>query len=159
MPLVRGEVDRLHDAIFTETTYHAAYQPHRAVRTERWKYIRRFDEYPHPVLANCDDSDTKDLLVAAGWGDEQVPEEQLYDLVLDPQEGHNVAEDPAKAEVLAQMRERLDAWMRETEDPLLDGPVLPPEGAIVTPQDQVSPDVVQIFKRDFKADSTAAPSR
>ncbi|MGN6558129.1 MAG: sulfatase family protein, partial [Solirubrobacterales bacterium] len=108
MPLVRGEVERLHDAIFTETTYHAAYQPHRAVRTERWKYIRRFDEYPHPVLANCDDSDTKDLLVAAGWGDEVVPEEQLYDLVLDPQEGSNVAADPAKAEVLAEMRERLD---------------------------------------------------
>ena len=155
MPLVRGEVDRLHDAIFTETTYHAAYQPHRAVRTERWKYIRKFDEYPHPVLANCDDSDTKDLLVAAGWGDEVVPEEQLYDLVLDPQEGSNVAGDPAKAEVLAQMRERLEAWMRETEDPLLDGPVLPPEGAIVTPQEQVSPDNVQIFK----GDSTAAPSR
>src|SRR3954454_23373705 len=121
LPLVRGEVESLHEAIFTETTYHAAYQPHRAIRTERWKYIRRFDEYPHPVLANCDDSDTKDLLVAAGWGDEVVPEEQLYDLVLDPQEGRNAAEDAAKAEVLAEMRERLDAWMRETDDPLLDG--------------------------------------
>ena len=75
--------------------------------------------------------------------------------MLDPQEGHNVAEDPAKAEVLAEMRGRLDAWMQETDDPLLDGPVNPPEGAIVTPQDQVSPDVVQIFK----GDSTAAPSR
>jgi N-sulfoglucosamine sulfohydrolase len=159
MPLVRGEVDSLHDAIFSETTYHAAYQPHRAIRTERWKYIRKFDEYPHPVLANCDDSDTKDLLVAAGWGEEVVPEEQLYDLVLDPQEGRNAAGDPAKAEVLEEMRERLEAWMRETDDPLLDGPVAPPEGAIVTPQEQVSPDVVQIFSGNLKADSTAAPSR
>lgn len=159
MPLVRGEVDRLHEAIFSETTYHAAYQPHRAVRTERWKYIRKFDEYPHPVLANCDDSDTKDLLVAAGWGDEVVPEEQLYDLVLDPQEGNNVVTDPAKAKVLAEMRERLEAWMRETEDPLVDGPVAPPEGAIVTPQEQVSPDVVQIFSGNVRGDSTAAPSR
>jgi N-sulfoglucosamine sulfohydrolase len=155
MPLVRGEVDRLHEAIFTETTYHAAYQPHRAVRTERWKYIRRFDEYPHPVLGNCDDSATKDLLVAAGWGEQEVPEEQLYDLTLDPQEGSNLAGDPAHAAVLGEMRERLEAWMRETEDPLLEGPVAPPEGAIVTDQSQVSPDVVRIAT----ADSTAAPSR
>ena len=156
MPLVRGEVDRLHDAIFSETTYHAAYQPHRAIRTERWKYIRRFDEYPHPVLANCDDSGTKELLVEAGWGQQQVPEEQLYDLVLDPQEGQNVAADPARAEVLAELRGRLEAWMRETEDPLLDGPVAPPEGAIVNEQWQVSPDDPV---RIVRADSTAAPSR
>ena len=73
MPLVRGEIDRLHEAIFAETTFHAAYQPQRAVRTERWKYIRRFDDYPHPVLANCDDSASKDLLVEAGWGEQVVP--------------------------------------------------------------------------------------
>jgi len=156
MPLVRGEVESLHDAIFAETTYHAAYQPHRAIRTERWKYIRRFDEYPHPVLANCDDSESKELLVAAGWGDQEVPEEQLYDLVLDPQEGSNLAGDPGKAEVLADLRERLEAWMRETEDPLLDGPVTPPEGAIVNEQWQVSPDDPV---RIVKAGSTAAPSR
>jgi N-sulfoglucosamine sulfohydrolase len=156
MPLVRGEVDRLHDAIFSETTYHAAYQPHRAIRTERWKYIRRFDDYPHPVLANCDDSGTKELLVEAGWGAEEVAEEQLYDLVLDPQEGRNAAADPARAEVLAELREQLDAWMRETEDPLLDGPVAPPEGAIVNEQWQVSPDDPV---RIVRAGSTAAPSR
>jgi arylsulfatase A-like enzyme len=156
MPLVRGEVDRLHDAIFAETTYHAAYQPHRAIRTERWKYIRRFDEYPHPVLANCDDSDTKDLWVEAGWGEETVPTEQLYDLVLDPQEGRNVAAEPARAGVVAELRERLEAWMRETDDPLLEGPVPPPPGAIVNEQSQVSPDDPV---RIVRADSTVAPSR
>ncbi len=56
MPLVRGETLSLHDAVFSEMTYHAAYQPQRAVRTERWKYIRRFDDDARPVLANCDDS-------------------------------------------------------------------------------------------------------
>jgi arylsulfatase A-like enzyme len=147
MPLVRGDVDRLHEAIFTETTYHAAYQPHRAVRTERWKYIRRFDDYEHPILANCDDSASKDLLVAAGWGDQAIPEEQLYDLILDPAEGNNRSADPACGEVLAEMRGRLDAWMRETDDPLLDGPVEPPPGAAVNEQWQNSPnDPVRIVQ-------------
>jgi N-sulfoglucosamine sulfohydrolase len=140
MPLVRGEVERLHEAVFAETTFHAAYQPHRAIRTERWKYIRRFDDYPHPVLANCDDSESKDVWVAAGWGEQEAPEEQLYDLVLDPAEGNNLAADPAHREARDDLRARLEAWMRETEDPLLDGPVEPPPGAIVNEQWQVSPD-------------------
>jgi N-sulfoglucosamine sulfohydrolase len=155
MPLVRGETERLHEAIFAETTYHAAYQPHRAVRTERWKYIRRFDDYEHPVLANCDDSASKDLWVEAGWGEQIVPEEQLYDLVLDPAEGANLGADPAQGEVLVEMRARLDAWMREIEDPLLDGPVAPPPGAIVNEQWQVSPDDPP---RALTADPTAAAS-
>ncbi len=41
LPLPREEVEQLHDAIFAEVTYHAAYEPMRAVRTPRWKYIRR----------------------------------------------------------------------------------------------------------------------
>jgi N-sulfoglucosamine sulfohydrolase len=155
MPLVHGEVERLHDAIFAETTYHAAYQPHRAVRTERWKYIKRFDDYDHPVLANCDDSESKDLLVEAGWGEQVVPREQLYDLVLDPAEGANLAADPAHGDALGEMRERLDAWMLETEDPLLEGPVAPPPGAIVNEQWQVSPDDPP---RVIAADPTGAAS-
>jgi N-sulfoglucosamine sulfohydrolase len=139
MPLVRGEVDRLHEAIFAETTFHAAYEPQRAVRTERWKYIRRFDDYPHPVLANCDDSPSKDLWVEAGWGERTVAREQLYDLVLDPAEGTNLVADPASGDALEQMRGRLDSWMRQTEDPLLEGPVEPPPGARVDAQTAVSP--------------------
>ncbi|HVQ58231.1 MAG TPA: sulfatase [Solirubrobacterales bacterium] len=155
MPLVRGEVERLHEAIFAEVTFHAAYEPQRAVRTDRWKYIRRFDDYPHPVLANCDDSASKQLLVEAGWGDQVVPREELHDLVLDPAEGSNLAGDPAAAEVLEEMRARLDTWMRETEDPLLEGPVPPPPGATVNDQWQVSPNDEA---RLVTADPTAAPS-
>ena len=44
LPLVRGEVDEIHDEVFAEVTYHAAYEPQRAVRTARYKYMRRFDD-------------------------------------------------------------------------------------------------------------------
>jgi N-sulfoglucosamine sulfohydrolase len=155
-PLVRGDAERLHDATFAEITYHAAYEPQRGVRTERWKYIRRFDDYPHPVLANCDDSASKDLWVEHGWGERVVPEERLYDLLFDPNEVDNLAGDPARRGVLAEVRERLEAWMRETDDPLLDGPVSPPEGAMINEPHQVSPeDPLTIIR----ADPTTAPSR
>ena len=155
MPIVRGETDRLHDAVFAEITYHAAYEPQRSARTERWKYIRRFHDYPHPVLANCDDSASKDLWVEHGWGERLVPEEQLYDLLFDPDEGTNLAGDPSRDGVLIEMRERLQTWMRETKDPLLDGPVLPPEGAMINEPNQLSPDDPLTI---IRADPTAATS-
>jgi N-sulfoglucosamine sulfohydrolase len=156
IPLLRREVDELHEATFAEMTYHAAYEPQRSVRTERWKYIRRFDDYPGPVLANCDDSASKEIWLEAGWGDREVPRERLYDLVLDPGEMDNLAREPSCAAHLADMRNRLDAWMQETDDPLLRGPVEPPVGAEVNEQWQVSPDEPT---RLVTADPTAAPSR
>jgi N-sulfoglucosamine sulfohydrolase len=149
MPLVRGEVKSLHEATFAETTYHAAYEPQRSVRTERWKYIRRFDDYPQPILANIDDGGSKEVLVAAGWGDRVVPREQLFDLVLDPAEGNNLIEDASCTGVLEELRGRLDEWMRETEDPLLEGPIPPPPGAVVNEPWQVSPDdPVRVVRAD-----------
>jgi hypothetical protein len=41
--------------------------------------------------------------------------------------------------VADELRARLDAWMRETQDPLLNGPVAAPEGAEVNSPDQISP--------------------
>src|SRR5215207_3581123 len=69
LPVMRREAEEVNDAVFAELTFHAAYEPVRAVRTERWKYIRRYGDRLRPVLANVDDSPTKDLLLAEGWGD------------------------------------------------------------------------------------------
>ena len=138
-PLVNGEADTVRDEIFAEVNYHAAYEPMRAARTERWKYIRRFDERTTPVLPNCDDSPTKTLWVEHGWPQRPVAAEQLYDLVFDPHETNNLAGDPAHAEALAEMQGRLRAWMERTADPLLDGPVPAPKDAVVTPANAYSP--------------------
>ena len=138
LPLIRGEVEQLHDAIFAEVTYHAAYEPMRAVRTRRWKYIRRFDRRLGPVLPNCDDSPSKDALLAYGWKERSRPLEQLYDLIFDPNEASNTANDLSVAVVLEEMRTRLDNWMSSTNDPLLRGPVAAPPGAELNDPDQMS---------------------
>jgi N-sulfoglucosamine sulfohydrolase len=137
--LVEGvERPGAHQEIFSELTYHAAYEPQRAIRTERFKYIRRFDDYPYPVLANCDDSPSKEAYLARGWADRRVSREALHDLFFNPGEGRNVIDDPDYAEVGRDMRRRLDDWMEQTGDPLLDGPVPAPVGARINSQDQVS---------------------
>ena len=139
LPLVRGESTEVNDAIFTEVNYHAAYEPMRAIRTKRWKYIRRFENRGHPILPNCDDGLSKDVWLAAGWADMAPPDEMLFDLVFDPNEAHNLVGDPHAVEVLEDLRARLDAWMHATDDPLLKGPVPAPEGAVVNVPDGLSP--------------------
>ncbi len=134
LPLVRGEAERVHEGVFVEQTYHAAYDPMRGVRTERFKYIRNFAERPWWLPPNVDNGYTKD------WYRQHQPEvfqtprrsELLYDLTHDPLERQNVVDSADYAATLAELREVLERWMQETHDPLLHGDVLPPAGAKVT---------------------------
>ena len=126
LPLVDGEVEEVNEEIFGEVTYHAAYEPKRAVRTPRWKYIRRFDDRSITTMPNIDNGASKQYLMGHGLPQRPVHPEALYDLIYDPNEAANLVNDPAYAEVLVEMRARLDAWMQRTDDPLLRGPVAEP---------------------------------
>jgi hypothetical protein len=44
------------------------------------------------------------------------PREELYDRKIDPWELTNLAEDPAHAQTLVELRGILDTWIRETND-------------------------------------------
>jgi N-sulfoglucosamine sulfohydrolase len=139
LPLIHGQVQELHEELFAEVNFHAAYEPKRAVRTKRWNYIRRFGDREHPVLPNCDDGLSTDLWLKTGWKNQLVPREQLYDVIFDPNETRNLAADPTCAKALTEMRDRLEAWMKRTDDPLLRGPVKAPEGAVLNDPDGTSP--------------------
>ena len=108
--------------------YHASYEPVRAVRTQRYKLIHRYADRTAPVLANCDDSPSKEVWLEHGWRQRQLPHEQLYDLIFDPCEQNNLAADRGSAALLDDMRARLQRWMERTDDPLLKGPVPAPLG-------------------------------
>ena len=139
LPLVGQEASEIHGAVFAEVNYHCPYEPMRSVRSRRWKYIRRYAEYAYPMLSNIDNSPSKDLLLQHGLAERAVASEELYDLIFDPNEACNLADDPALATVLSEMRQRLCRWMEETDDPLLRGPIPLPEGAVVSEPTDVSP--------------------
>lgn len=134
LPVVRGEASEHRDRIFTTHANDGRMNvyPSRAVRNERWKYIRNL----HPEYAFTTHID----LVAGYLGQRDFfatweaaaktdpaaaailkryharPAEELYDLAADPQEQHNVAESPEHAETLAALRTELDAWMASQKD-------------------------------------------
>jgi arylsulfatase A-like enzyme len=139
LPVLTKQVAEINEEIFAEVNYHAAYEPKRAVRTSRWKYIRRFGDRRTPVLPNCDDSPSKNVWLQAGWGSQIADRESLYDLLFDPTEHANLVNDPGHREIAQQMRDRLDRWMVATNDPLLHGRVAAPPGATVNDPNGISP--------------------
>ena len=139
-PLLEGAAGRVRDELFTEVTWHAAYEPQRAVRTDTHKLIRHYDAPLPPPRANVDDGLTKDAAEAAGYFSRARPRTELYDLAADPRERNDVAEDPAYAGVRRDLEARLDRWMAETGDPLCGGGVpRKPPGAMINRRTHVSP--------------------
>jgi arylsulfatase A-like enzyme len=139
LPVLAGQATEIREEVFAEVNYHASYEPKRAVRTARWKYIRRFGDRRTPVLPNCDDSPSKELWLQAGWGSQVLDTESLYDLLFDPTEHANLINDPGHAQVAQEMRDRLHRWMVSTNDPLLRGPVAAPPGAVANDPNGISP--------------------
>jgi len=134
-PLARGEVDAIHEEVFAEVTWHAAYEPQRSIRTDRYAYIRRWGDRGRPVLSNIDDSETKTHLFDRGLADRPVHSEQLYDVAFDPNQAHNLITDPRLKGMREHLAGRLRQWMEETGDPLLAGEVSLPPGASVNDPD------------------------
>jgi arylsulfatase A-like enzyme len=142
LPVVEGASKEVNEAVFSEVTYHAAYEPKRSVRTTRWKYIRHFDDRKTVVLPNCDDGYSKTYWMEKGWKSlPSVSHEEFFDLIFDPNEQNNLvsSSEPQAQAALAELRGRLDRWMEETSDPLLKGPVPLVAGGHVVPQDADSP--------------------
>ncbi|HCK11815.1 MAG TPA: sulfatase [Candidatus Latescibacteria bacterium] len=138
-PLING-TEGLHDHVFCEVNYHAAYEPMRSVRTERYKYIRRYDGREQHVLPNTDDTLSKAFILNKGWEEIEREQEMLYDLMFDPHEANNLAGSDTYTEILTEMQRKLESWMGETNDPLLNsGTIYAPSGSRVNNPDGRSP--------------------
>lgn len=145
LPLVDGGDYCERDAVYGALFYDVSYDPMHYVRTRTHKYIRSFAVTPEEA-AGADPAvlstfkggswvrvDDLDVLSSPAWQSMEhdcpkPPPEELYDLVADPLEQHNLADDPAAANVLRGMRQAMQEMMERTESPLLNGGhVQPPE--------------------------------
>jgi len=96
--------------IVSENNWQTVPYPSRAIRTRQFKYIRNLNHtVPHPVLKGKNGDDGKRLY------------EELYDLVKDPKELHNLVEADAFQTVKTELSGKIDAWMKQTGDRGIDG--------------------------------------
>ena len=113
---------------------HEGGYPMRALRGERWLYVRNLEPEGWPAgweapgkrpFRDCDNGPTKSYLLA--HRDEHPaafdlcfgrrPAEELFDLTSDRFQVENLATDPAHAETLGALRARLDRRLRALGDP------------------------------------------
>ena len=114
------------DVVFAEKTFHSYYDPMRCIRTHRYKFIRNF-ETAFAVEVPADIQQGPIFRTDPGRYSRDRPDlVELYDLEEDPLEERNLAGTTGAKELERDLSERLWAWMRETEDPLLAGPIPSP---------------------------------
>lgn len=98
-----GKVEPWREGIMCETHgHHREPVVGRALVTERYKYAAyKYLEIPDYV----DPEDPPERM------------EELYDLQEDPYQLHNLVDDPAHSDLVADLKRRLDAWQERTGDP------------------------------------------
>lgn len=107
----RDKMDETHDAMRAIRS-----KDHKLILNlmpERpWCQYNRYKEGSYPVLAEMNVMNLKGKLTPeqAAFFAPSKPEVELFDLKSDPHEVHNVADDPAYAEVKATMLAELQAW-------------------------------------------------
>ena len=140
MPIVRGEMAEVNNEIFVEQTYHAGYDPMRGIRTHKYKYTRNYKPVTHYFSPNVDAGYSK-TIVAEQSDEFQRPRDRefLFHLEEDPEENANLVNEVEYQGILKELREKMDAWMTATKDPMLDGFVPPPEGSVVSCDDALEP--------------------
>ncbi|MEO0964643.1 MAG: sulfatase [Planctomycetota bacterium] len=115
--------------IFAENNFTAYRDPMRAVRTKTRKLIVNFAATPafydtsqqwRPPTTPITPDDPRNA---------KHPVVELYDLEADPIETRNLADDPAYANERLALLADLAAWMRRTDDPLLDATPIEPRQA------------------------------
>lgn len=123
LPLVTGSGRwQSREAVYLEKIYHDNYDPMRALRTDRYKYVLNFDAQT-----------LYDVRIATAprytwfrFPIRKSEREELYDLETDPAEANNLARDPEHQELRERLKAHLARWMAATNDPLLDGPIPSP---------------------------------
>jgi arylsulfatase A-like enzyme len=105
------------DATYSEMTYHSKYIPTRAVRTDRWKYIRNLSDDPWG-LGEMEGRSWAEALLELPYHDwdQPRPPAELYDVLLDPHEVVNLVDDPKYADVLDDMHARMLEFAETTDD-------------------------------------------
>lgn len=94
----------------------------RGLRTNKYKYIRNFEDGPKVYLPFDIHQSLSGQVVRKDY---YVPNtsEELYDLENDPFEQLNLVDDEKYIEILRDCRAKVQRWMEESSDPLLEGKV------------------------------------
>lgn len=171
-----------HDIGRTDGSQLSVGYPVRAIRNDKFLYVRNFKPNrwpggdPEYGLLNCDASPTKSYLTGLSMLDPDYryyemsfgkrPEEELYDVVEDPDCVRNLAKDPAMKSIKTQLWIQLRDELAQQSDPRIvaDGDIFDyyPNARIDRQQKLYKTpdyDPVKLFNQKFGVKESAAPNQ
>jgi N-sulfoglucosamine sulfohydrolase len=138
VPVLLGRADRHRDEVFATHTGDKGMNraPMRCVRTAQYKYIINLaPEIPYTThISDGEDrvnywlswlrlAETDPQAARVIRRHQQRPDEELYDVQADPFELENLALDPAHADVLSTLREKVKLWRLQQGEDLKKAPM------------------------------------
>lgn len=115
---------KVREHIYSEVNFHTSYEPIRAIRNEKYKYIRYYDDtYKKYNLSNIDNSLSKDIFVESLNNDFSKVVEHFYDLENDIEETKNLINDSKYKNEIEKLKNSLKEWQEKTDDPILNGEI------------------------------------
>ena len=130
--LLEGKNLQWRDTLCAEYTTHGpnGYYPRRSIRDERFKLILNLlPDRPNPIKgidgclawATAQNPSLKGKHIQTVYNTyHHPPAVELYDLEKDPNEFYNLAEKMENAQIQSRLSGQLQAWRKQTNDPLLD---------------------------------------
>jgi arylsulfatase A-like enzyme len=131
-PLLRDPKQTIRKFVFSEHNWHDYEAYERSVRNERYLYTRNWkpkltasppaDAVTSPTFRKMLELHDAGKLPPAMSQPLIAPQppEQLFDVISDPYQMNNLADDPQHAKTLAQMRRTMDDWRKRTGDELVE---------------------------------------
>jgi N-sulfoglucosamine sulfohydrolase len=134
LSILLNKASDIHSEVFAIASYDVLEgYPMRAVRTKTHNYIYNIDWYfRYPTAWQLDLPYSKDMSpVWKSWQEKaktdaaarkQInaylfrPQEELYDIIKDPFELNNIADDPNQKAILKEMRNKVKDWMKQQGD-------------------------------------------
>lgn len=133
--------DEHREYIVNETTFADIYNPIRSIRTNTYRYIRNYVDFPlidappRDIKKGVGFPDWKQWVSQYGW-DKKRNKEELYNIKIDPNCRNNLVEDKGSLENLNLLRSFMDDHLMKTNDPIVLGFFPAPKLSVLDNQDE-----------------------
>jgi arylsulfatase A-like enzyme len=123
IPLLMGETEIFREYIYSEQSFHDYYDPIRSIRTKEFKFIINFEKSEIQYQIGMDMQQDAIGKYMLKYINKSRPNEELYDLIEDPNEIYNLIDDPSYKDIAKELKDKLFEWMKRTDDPILKGKI------------------------------------
>jgi uncharacterized sulfatase len=90
--------------------------PGRTIRSEQYRYIRNYNTLAAVERREAAGEKHTEILRMGAEKYPDVPEEELFDVIADPEEKHNLADHPQHQEVKKELQQELQNWLIAQND-------------------------------------------